>query len=190
MTKKKTKNPTWLKVKPSISQFDKNKLIELLRDLYNLSEDNKNFFDARLSLIKNPTEPYKEIIRACLYPDIMKNEDFEYDKAEQAIRRFAIASGSIAGIADLMIYFVECGNKFTLDYGDIDETFYDTMIEMYAKAARKVLELPENKQGPFRKRLKEIMESSDGIGWGYHIEQTSTFCSRSMPFAICLGLIV
>jgi hypothetical protein len=168
MAKDKNKKPTWVKVKSSISKFDKAKLIELLRDLYNLSEDNKNFFNARLSLVKKPTAPYKKIIRACLYPDIMEEEGFEYDKAEQAIGRYSIAYGTAEGIADLMIYFVECGNKFTLDYGDIDETFYDTMIEMYAKAVRKVLELPENKQGPFRKRLKEIVESSNGIGWGYH----------------------
>jgi hypothetical protein len=166
--KDKTKKPTWLKVKSSIGWFDKAKLIELLRDLYNLSEDNKDFLNARLSLIQNPTDPYKKIIRACLYPDIMEDEGFEYDKAEQAIWRYGIACGTTEGIADLMIYFVECGNKFTLDYGDINETFYDTMIEMYGKAVRKVLELPKNKQRPFRKRLREIMESAHGIGWGYH----------------------
>ena len=67
-----------------------------------------------------------------------------------------------------MIYFVECGNQFTLDYGDIDEVFYDTLIEMYEKAVGRVRKMLKNKQRPFRNRLERIMKSTHGIGWGYH----------------------
>ncbi|PQP35704.1 hypothetical protein C6A37_01080 [Desulfobacteraceae bacterium SEEP-SAG9] len=67
-----------------------------------------------------------------------------------------------------MIYYVECGNKFTLDYGDVDEFFYDALIEMYKRAITKVTKIPKKRQGSFRKRLEKIMKSSDGIGWGYH----------------------
>ena len=67
-----------------------------------------------------------------------------------------------------MIYYVECGNKFTLDYGDINEAFYDALIEMYQKAIKTVMKLPKSKQAPLRKRLKNIMDSADGIGWGYY----------------------
>ena len=63
-----------------------------------------------------------------------------------------------------MIYYVECGNKFTLDYGDVDEFFYDALIEMYKRAIKKVTEIPKKRQGSFRKRLEKIMKSSDGIG--------------------------
>jgi hypothetical protein len=66
-----------------------------------------------------------------------------------------------------MIYYIECGNKFTLEYGDIDEVFYDTLIEMYEKAIDCVCKMPRRKQAPFRKRLEKIMKSSAGIGWGY-----------------------
>jgi len=67
-----------------------------------------------------------------------------------------------------LIYYVECGNKFTLDYGDINELFYDALIEMYGKAIEKVRKMPKKNQEPFRKRLEKIMKSADGIGWGYH----------------------
>jgi hypothetical protein len=39
---------------------------------------------------------------------------------------------------------------------------------MYARAINKVLTLPEEKQHEFRERLRTIMVTSDGIGWGYH----------------------
>lgn len=56
-----------------------------------------------------------------------------------------------------MIHYVECGNKFTLDYGDINEFFYDALIEMYEKAIKNVRKMPKKKQEPFRKRLEKIM---------------------------------
>jgi hypothetical protein len=39
---------------------------------------------------------------------------------------------------------------------------------MYAKAVEAVTGLPEPEAEPFRKRLWELTESSEGIGWGYH----------------------
>ena len=72
------------------------------------------------------------------------------------------------GAVDLMIHYVECGNNFTLDYGDINEAFYDALIEMYEKAVKAVCKLPMKKKEFFRKRLEKIMKSADGIGWGYY----------------------
>jgi thermostable 8-oxoguanine DNA glycosylase len=97
-----------------------------------------------------------------------KNDKFDFDRADKAIRDYAKATGDEDGSADLMIYYVECGNKFTLDCGDIDELFYDALIERYRKAIEKVRKMLKKNQEPFRKRLEKIMKSADGIGWGYH----------------------
>jgi len=67
-----------------------------------------------------------------------------------------------------MIYLVECGNQFTLEYGDISGPFYDALLSMYAKAVEGVAGLRESDAEPFRKKLWELTKSSDGIGWGYH----------------------
>jgi hypothetical protein len=96
------------------------------------------------------------------------NDSFDFDKADKAIKTYAKAAKDNEGTADLMVYYVECGNKFTLDYGDINEAFYEALVEMYEKAIKIVLKLPKSKQTPLRKRLKNIMESADGIGWGYY----------------------
>jgi hypothetical protein len=93
---------------------------------------------------------------------------FDFDRADKAINDYIKATADDEGSADLMIYYVECGNKFTLDYGDVDQFFYDALIEMYTKAIKNVTKMPKEKQGPFRKRLEKIMKSSSGIGWGYH----------------------
>jgi len=169
MKKERLKKPTWVDVKKTIKSFECAQLIEVIRDLYQLSAENKTFLDARFLNRGASLLQYKKIILNCLYHDVMdENDDFDFSRADKAIEDYAKATYNIEGTVDLMIYYVECGNRFTLDYGDINESFYDTLIEMYKKAIDSVLKMPKKKQGLFRKRLEKVMESSDGIGWGYH----------------------
>ncbi|MEN6375743.1 MAG: hypothetical protein ABFD75_13320 [Smithella sp.] len=163
------KKRNWSDVKKSIKEYEANQLIELVKDLYQLSEDNKIFLHARLIKGDDSRQKYKRIILEALHPDVMSENDFfDFDKAEKAIKDFAKATGNDESTLDLMIYFVKCGNQFTLDFGDINEIFYDTLIAMYEKAIESVLKMPQRKQLPFRERLEKIMESAEGIGWGYH----------------------
>ena len=144
-------------------------MIGLVKELYQLSDENKNYLHTRFDGATASLETYKKIISDCLYHDVLDDDDsFDFDKADKAIKTYAKAANDNEGTADLMIYYVECGNRFTLDYGDINEPFYDALIEMYEKAIETVLKLPKSKQTPLRKRLKDIMESADGIGWGYY----------------------
>ncbi len=169
MKKEMLKKPNWNDVKKSIKEYEAYQLIELVKDLYQLSEDNKIFLHARLIKGDDSLQKYKRIISEALYPDVLREDSHcDFDKAEKAIKDFAKATGNDEGTVDLMIYFVECGNQFTLDCGDINEIFYDTLIAMYEKATASVLKMPKWKQLPFRQRLEKIMESADGIGWGYH----------------------
>ena len=149
--------------------FEPSEFVSLVRDLYQLSEENKIFLGARYAGDGETNIAYKKIINRCLYPDVLdESDDFNFERAEKTISDFAKATGDEERTTDLMIYFVECGNQFTLDYGDIDEVFYDTLIEMYEKVVGRVRKMLKNKQRPFRNRLERIMKSTDGIGWGYH----------------------
>jgi hypothetical protein len=169
MIKQKSKKLTWTDVKKSLKNVESPQLIKLLKELYHLSNENKNFLHARFNESAASLENYKKIILDSLYEDPLDDDDnFDFDKADNAIKIYAKASNDNQGIADLMVYYVECGNTFTLDYGDINEAFYDALIEMYEKAIKAVLKLPKSKQAQLRKRLKNIMESANGIGWGYY----------------------
>jgi hypothetical protein len=165
---KKPKKPTWSDVKRTLAGFDRSELLGIIGDLHRLSPANRDFLNARFSIGANPQKPYKKIIKESLYPEVMSKKPIRISPAKQAISAYAKAVGDAKGTAELMVYFVECGNQCTLDYGDIDEPFYDALISMYGRALDKVLELPEEEQEPLRERLQRIMESSSGIGWGYH----------------------
>ena len=169
MKKKKSKKLSWIDVKKAVNKFDYSQLVGIVRDLYQLSEENKTFLYARCLDRSESLKSYKKVISESLYPDVINEKDFfDFDRADKAIDDYVKASEDDEGAADLMIYYVECGHKFTLDYGDIDEFFYDALIEMYTKAINIVVKMPKKQQEPFKKRLEKIMKSSDGIGWGYH----------------------
>jgi hypothetical protein len=167
MKSKKKQTSSWPDVKTAIASLHQPALLGLISDMYHLSKDNKDFLHTRFSIGEDTLAPYKKIINECMYPDIL-NEPIRIHRAKRAISDYAKAIRDAKGEAELLTYFVECGHKFTLDYGDIDEDFYDTLVEVYSEAIKKVLALSEHEQGDFKKRLKKIMLSSKGIGWGYH----------------------
>ena len=168
MMRKKNKKPSWIDVKRSIKHFEKTQLVELIGDLYQVSECNKEFFHTRFSLKEDNLESYKRIIQNAMHPSLEDKETLEVKRAEDAIKRYSKAIDDDKGKTELMVFFVECGNNFTLNYGDIDEEFYDSLVCMYEKAIQNVLELPSIEQKAFKKRLYKIMDSALGIGWGYH----------------------
>jgi hypothetical protein len=167
-TKSKMGNPTWSNVKAALANLNDQQLVGLVADLYRFSKENQAFLHARFSVVDDPLAHFKETIDECMYPDVFKNKPVQISKAKKAISDYSKAVGDPLGEAELMTFFVECGNKFTLDLGDIGEEFYDALNRMYRRAIEKVLHLPEGQQDEFKERLKAIMTSSANIGWGYH----------------------
>ena len=168
MARKRKKTPSWVDVKRNIKDFNKDELLKLIGDVYRLSENNKEFFHTRFSLSEDPLEFYKRIIQDAIHPYLEENETLDISRAEGAIERYSKSIDNVKGETELMVFFVECGNNFTLSYGDIDYEFYDSVLLMYEKAIQNVTELSLKEQKVFKERLHEIMDSASGIGWGYH----------------------
>ncbi len=167
MTKRDRKGPTWTDVKAVLVQRNASQLVALASDLYKLSNENRLFFHTRFILGEDPLGPYKSMIEECMYPDVFRNKPVEVSRAKSVITRYSKAAGDRRGEVELMTFFVECGNNFTVDYGDIGERFYDALNRMYRRALTKVLDLPKEEMTEFKARLKAIMISGSGIGWGY-----------------------
>jgi hypothetical protein len=168
MARKKKKTLTWIDVKRNIKGYNADQLIDLIGDLYRLSANNKEFFHTRFSLTEDPLESYKRIIQDAIHPYLEGNETLDIGIAEDAIERYSKAIDDVKGETELMVFFVECGNNFTLSYGDIDDDFYDAVLRMYEKAILNLAELSPKDQKVFKERLHEVMDSASGIGWGYY----------------------
>ena len=70
-----------------------------------------------------------------------------------------------------MLYYVECGIKFTNLYGDIDERFCSNLESMFS-AFVMLLNSMENDSFYRRqsKRIRAVFEDTRNIGWGFSDE--------------------
>jgi len=86
--------------------------------------------------------------------------------ARKAVMDYKKASVSPAGLADLMLFYVEMGVQYTLKYGDIDEPFYNSMESMYENALKQMKKYQIQEQ--FESRCRKVVQDTEGIGWGFH----------------------
>ncbi len=68
-----------------------------------------------------------------------------------------------------MICYVKCGNDFTLEFGDIDEGFYDSLCSMFSRVVQTLLK--QQYQELFAEFLPsleaEFQRVDSQVGWGY-----------------------
>ena len=112
-------------------------------------------------------QKYKEIIEHEFFPvSERKDPPARLSVARKAITDYKKLTGSDVNIADIMVYYVETGVRFTNEYGDIDEAFYISMESMYEKALKFIVD--KKLTDIFNERLLAIVNDTDGIGWGFH----------------------
>ncbi len=167
---RKQNNGTWSEVKLKVADMSQKDLVKLIGDLYRLSRENQAFLHARFSVGQDPLAPYKNTIEKCMYPNVYSDKPVQVhiSEAKRAVSGYSKAIGDEIGEAELMTFFVERGNSFTVDYGDMDEDFYYALESMYRRAIDNVLSVPPEQRDDFQGRLRDIMTSSGSIGFGYH----------------------
>src|SRR5712691_13419360 len=134
--KKSVAPPSWQDVKAILPQQSPQELLQLIRDVYALRPEVKDFIHARLLASGASVAPYKKTIHQSLYPDVIHGEDIALARGRKAISDYKKATNDPMGTLELMVYYVECGNQFTVDYGDIDEEFYESLDSMFTQVVK------------------------------------------------------
>jgi hypothetical protein len=160
-------------LKKYLQQFTKEQLIEQINELHKKYKEVKDYYSFCMNPDEKKTvEKYKAIIYESFYPK--RGFKLSLSQARKAISDFKKLSPSPAHVADLMVYFVECGVLFTNDFGDIDESFYNSMEGMFEDAS--VFIRKNNLENLFKERCKKLMEDSSDIGWGFHDFLSDAYC--------------
>ena len=156
----------WPRIESVLSEYSAAELMDLLKDLYHADPKTALFLETRVLKSDNALGVYKEKIKEALRADPADEEA----SAWNAIGDYRSASGHDEGTAELMVAYVEVGNQFTLDYGDIDEHYYFAMEKAFAKAIDHLLAMKRRRKDidPYKDRLRRVVVSTKGIGWGYH----------------------
>ena len=167
-----SKKKSWKDIKPVLSGFSSPQLLALVQDLYRLNAENASFMHARFlsdCAKENHLKPYMMRIQRAVCPKQPWKQDVKLSEGRKAISEFKKANGNIRDTLTLMTYYVKCGNDFTLEFGDIDERFYDSLCSIFSSVVQTLLK-PQNKDllAEFMPLLKAELDRVDGqIGWGY-----------------------
>ncbi len=160
----------WSAARKHLATWDNSALLALIKDLYDTAAENRDFILARAQVEDDSSDVLDTYRRRVVEQFFPRRGDakLKLGEARKAIRDYQKATGSIPGTAELLMSYVENGVKFTREYGDINERFYNSvesalydLAALLRGAARKIY--PQ-----FRVRLAKVAQLTNGIGWGFH----------------------
>ena len=77
-------------------------------------------------------------------------------------------TGDILGTLELMLTFVEMGTRFTSEFGDIDEPFYEGLELMLDDFRELLFAHPDlYEEADLAQRLADLAGDAGWLGWGY-----------------------
>ena len=159
-------------LKKELKTLDKNKLIDLIADLYKKNKSAKEYLDYYVSPNeKDLFEKYKEKVFEAFYPK--RGYSLKLKDGKQAISEFKKLEPSSELLADLMLFYVETGVSFTTDFGDISEPFYSSLESTYVAAL--TLMHKGNLLDKFALRAEKVVENTSNMGWGLHEYLSSVY---------------
>src|SRR3954449_3387638 len=131
---------SWSDVKQQLQGLGEAKLLGLLHDLFQLAPENRAFLAARLlgaSAARSLLGPYRERIERAFYKrGGLPQEKLQLADARQATRKYRAATSDLEGTLELMLTYLETGTQFTRDFGDIDESFYNSLTSVLGEVER------------------------------------------------------
>ena len=128
-------------------------------------------------------KPVQEFHEVCLASDIselvekhkeiIENEFFPskgLPKGRLSVARKSVSDAKKKGfppeaITDLMFFYVENGVEFINEFGDMEESFYRSMENMYQDALKSVRFHLLGEY--FQDRAWKIIEKAEDVGWGF-----------------------
>ncbi len=152
-------------LKKFLNELSKEELVKEVEKLYSKFSQVKTFYDVDLSgdtyaLLETAKSKIKnEYFPARGHPKARSGE------VKKIIDEFAKISIHPKDVIELYLFRFDMAVMFTNEYGDIDEPFYDSAYNAFAKALKLIEK--HDYQNEFKMKCWEIVNSLKPIGWGF-----------------------
>ncbi|WP_416147545.1 DUF6155 family protein [Salipaludibacillus sp. HK11] len=156
-------------LKKELKGLNEKELTQIIVELYKVNKDAQELLSIKFigdEAVEALFLKSKKQIKDEFFPGD-EDEKLRLKEAKKSISNFKKMTNDLIRTVDLMLYYVEIGTEFTNTYGDIDESFYGSMVSMFEKVVNECLK-NEELYAKFKDRMDTVVEDSDGIGWGYH----------------------
>lgn len=163
-----TKPLTISELKKELKIMNEFELKELILELYKSSVQVKEILNAKFigdSYLIEILETYKRKMLDEFYPK--GNRAPSLKGAKLLITDFK-KFGDLASILDLMLYYVELGTRYTDEYGDINQAFYDSLCRVYEEFIHELgSKGTEELYYKFKSRVEKLVSMACNMAWGY-----------------------
>ena len=163
---------SWTEIDKQLRELPVADIVKLVKGLHDLSAQNKAWLRAKLLPVAQDTKYLEECRRKIVNYVYRATSGMphmpRFREAKKIISEYRKSTSDLRGTLDLMLTYVEPGHQFTNDFGDIDESFHDTLMNMLEHFAVELRRSPAKYElyEQFRARLMAMRRTSD-IGWGY-----------------------
>ncbi|UOQ95459.1 DUF6155 family protein [Halobacillus shinanisalinarum] len=166
-------------LKKELKTLDHKELTSIIVNSYKLNNEVKQQLSVKFNredMVERLFHKYKKQIVDEFFPDKGFGK-MRLSHAKKAISTYKKLTDDQEGTLELMLIYLETGVSFTNTYGEIDERFYNSMSSMFDKVTDHCQKeaIVFNK---YQTRLKEMVENTEGIGWGFHDELSDIFYSK------------
>lgn len=167
-------------LKKKLKDFSQEELIYLIGRIYQSCPEAADLINAELgdeNYSVKLLEEAKEKVRKEFFPTRGMGR-LSLSSAKSVIASFKRICKDPAMVLDLQLYYVENGVEFTNTYGDINESFYNSMGSVYHTVTETLNKLDdEDLYLQFEERLKAVLDETDGIGWGFSEDLSDSYYS-------------
>ena len=162
-----TKSSSWAALKIRLDTLDRKGLVGLVHDLYEASEVNRRFLEARFLPSGAAIEKYRHLVEVAVFPDPLSQRPIRLRAASAAITEYRRSTGDVAGSVDLMLTFVEAGTEQAADLGYGDDPYFSALETKVAAIMKSLGALSSEERTSATARLVRVRNRAQDIGWGY-----------------------
>lgn len=156
-------------LKKRLNAMEKKELAELIVRLYKNDKMCRNMLDSefggdevRLELLANAKKALYDVFFSDKYAALSLRN------ARTILSEFKKTAKNQEDYFDLELYYVELGTAYTNEYGDINETFYSSLISVFTDFCNNVKQYCKaDFLHTVRSRLERLYNEACDIGWGY-----------------------
>jgi hypothetical protein len=153
-------------IKKLLQSMTKEDIIEMVLDMYSARKEAKEYLEFYAKPDeKGKLEEYKAIIQDEFYPKRRREPQTRFSVCRKAVADFKKLKPSADALAELMVSYMEWATKFTFDYGDMWEQYYDSVESNFDKTVKHIV--VNNLWSKYDQRLQQCVKWSEGNGYGF-----------------------
>jgi len=168
MAKRKQRVASWAACKRAMADWPRPGVVALVKELYDLSDDNRRFLHTRLltNLTDYNIEDARRAVQKLVTPTVVFNDRFRHADLKRVVDQYFKATGNPAGVASVLVADVDASLHTFREVGDF-EPLVDHVYASMARLHKSLEQLDPETARPIVEELEKVANRYSGeFGWG------------------------